>query len=397
VRREIGPAGERGGIAFVDDCDDIRELRVRAGWWVNAIQLVCGPANVAHARHGGDGGEETVFRLQSGEQLKAISGSFRGEYGSFVFSLQIHTDRRSSAVFGNGGSRKGEVPFHLVIPSWGRFAGIVGRSGNGRSSDGTTGDYVHAIGLQYVVTGEQTPGRVPRPDLPTEIRNVIGAYASAINSRNIARLRAVHPTMTPQEQREFEQMFQSVSSLNVQLSDDRIFQSASTVEADVQGTYTLVTSSGSSRVLPVSFRMSFLRATDRWMISSVTSTTPPAATIRFVNRTEETVSIEWVNAGRSQVVDTIARGGERSESPRGLGRWAVLRNGTLIGFVRDSAPQRIEIVKRQEQAGPIFGSFEAAEKCGRVAQRTGSVWTGAWRTTVENVMSVCDMIFLVRL
>jgi len=151
----LGPAGAPGGTPFLDACDrGVREVRVRAGWWINAIQLQCassaGAPAVDLALRGGDGGAPFRFLLANGEEIDAVSGSYDGEYGSFIFSIQLHTTRgRSSPVFGDQGPQKGRIPFSYAIPSGAHFVGFVGNSGISPSSDGNVGNFLLALGIVY--------------------------------------------------------------------------------------------------------------------------------------------------------------------------------------------------------------------------------------------------------
>ena len=151
----LGPTPDSGATPFRDVCDIPMRVRVRAGWWINSVQLSCqgnSPRPIVMPRRGGDGGAEQIFELQSGERIVAVSGSYDGEYGEFVFSLQFHTDRRSSPVYGNGGPSKGLKPFRFDVPEGRRFSGLVGQSGAVRSSDGGMGDYLVSIGVIHVAS-----------------------------------------------------------------------------------------------------------------------------------------------------------------------------------------------------------------------------------------------------
>ena len=119
----LGPAGGAGGAPFSDSCD-IGEIRVRAGAWIDAVQVVCRDGRALPNR-GGSGGSVVSFALQPGEQLRAISGSTHGGDGDFVYSLQLHTDRRSSSVYGGPGTR----PFRLEAPPGTWVIGLTGRAG----------------------------------------------------------------------------------------------------------------------------------------------------------------------------------------------------------------------------------------------------------------------------
>jgi hypothetical protein len=94
----------------------VAEVRVRQGYYIDAIQLTCQGAAASPLR-GGKGGGEQVFQLQPGERITAVSGSATAPGAPFVFSIQLHTDRRSSPEFGNHGPTKGQFPFRFQIPA----------------------------------------------------------------------------------------------------------------------------------------------------------------------------------------------------------------------------------------------------------------------------------------
>lgn len=164
ARVVLGPAGAEGGTPFLDVCErGVRAVTVRAGWWINAIQLRCNPstsdAPVDLPLRGGNGGSEYVFPLENGEEIDAIDGTYDGEYGAFLFSVQLHTTRgRRSALIGNQGPQHGRIPFRYTLPPGARFVGLVGRSGLAPSSDGNVGDFLLALGIVYDRADSTTAG-----------------------------------------------------------------------------------------------------------------------------------------------------------------------------------------------------------------------------------------------
>jgi hypothetical protein len=133
LRAQPGP--EKAPVSFSDVCEGgaITEIRVRSGWWLDGVQVVC-PGR-AHPHRGGTGGAPSVFRLEAGEQIRAISGSTHGAYGDYVYSLQFHTDRRASPVYGDGGPEKGLRPFRFEVASDAVLLGLSGRAG----------EFLHAV------------------------------------------------------------------------------------------------------------------------------------------------------------------------------------------------------------------------------------------------------------
>ena len=122
-------------INAADSCRNIQEVRVRAGWWIDSVQLVCN--NGIKPRRGGSGGGLHVFRLRPGEHITGISGRRLGPAGGYVYALQIHTNQRSSPVFGEAGRYRGSKAFHHRVPNGHFVTGIETRSGR----------YLERIGL----------------------------------------------------------------------------------------------------------------------------------------------------------------------------------------------------------------------------------------------------------
>jgi hypothetical protein len=141
-------AGGAGGAAFVDaDIPPgarIVEVRVKAGNYLDSIQFIYSLPNgrpLEGARHGGNGGRAASFRLDPGEYIVGLSG----RCGEYVDSLRIHTNRRTSQLFGGMG---GDVEYRIDVPNGNQATGFMGRSG----------EYLDAIGLTY----EGTSGRPDR-------------------------------------------------------------------------------------------------------------------------------------------------------------------------------------------------------------------------------------------
>ena len=135
-------AGGSGGTDFVDSDIPagarIVEVRVEAGEFIDSVQMIYSFPDgrpVEAARHGGEGGRAASFRLEQGEYIIGLSG----RCGKYLDSLRIHTNRRTSQLFGGSG---GERDFRIEVPDESQATGFVGRSGK----------YLDAIGLTYAGT-----------------------------------------------------------------------------------------------------------------------------------------------------------------------------------------------------------------------------------------------------
>jgi hypothetical protein len=84
-------------------------------------------------RRGGRGCQLNSFHLDLDEYIVGISG----RYDAHVNSLQIHTNKRMSPLFGGSG---GTQEYRIDLPAGNQAVGFVGRSGH----------YLNAIGLNFV-------------------------------------------------------------------------------------------------------------------------------------------------------------------------------------------------------------------------------------------------------
>lgn len=135
-------AGGSGGTGFLDEDIPagarIVEVRVEAGEFIDSVQMIYSFPDgrpIEAARHGGEGGHASTFRLERGEYIIGLSG----RCGRYVDSLRIHTNMRASQLFGGSG---GERDFRIEVPDGNQAMGFMGRSGM----------YVDAIGLTYART-----------------------------------------------------------------------------------------------------------------------------------------------------------------------------------------------------------------------------------------------------
>jgi hypothetical protein len=162
-------AGGSGGIPFVDPTPPIGvralEVRIRSGDQVDSVQMVYefpDHRTAVAAAHGGGGGKIDVFRLGPDEYIVGISG----RSGQGVDSLRIHTNRRTSPLFGSGG---GERDFRLEVPIGNQVLGFSGRAGDG----------LDAIGLIYASRNWGLPAASPKDAGQGPVTSIQGGSGGA--------------------------------------------------------------------------------------------------------------------------------------------------------------------------------------------------------------------------
>ncbi len=133
-------SGGQGGTEFMDteipSNSRVAEIHVFSGEFIDAIQMMYALPDgrtLMGQRHGGPGGRRSVFRLDSDEYITGISGN----YGEYIDSIQIQTNKRSSQLLGGTGGRQ---TYSLNVPNRNQAVGFTGR----------TGEYLDAIGLTYL-------------------------------------------------------------------------------------------------------------------------------------------------------------------------------------------------------------------------------------------------------
>ncbi len=131
--------GGQGGIQFsdVEIPPGVRVLEVYVfyGNYIDAVQMryvLPNGRTVEGPRRGGPGGQQRVFRIDSDEYIIGLSG----RYGNYIDSLQVHTNKRTSPLFGGSGGR---FDYHIDVAPGNQAVGFVGRAGN----------YLDAIGLTF--------------------------------------------------------------------------------------------------------------------------------------------------------------------------------------------------------------------------------------------------------
>jgi len=112
----------------------------------------------------------------------------------------------------------------------------------------------------------------PPDDPRVEIKGLIGDYARALESRDLAEIRRVYPGLTSAEQAAFEQFFESVSDLKAGLTIDRLIIAGSSADALVSGVYEYRdTRTGRGRRDTTSFRATLVQDSTGWHLTAIRS------------------------------------------------------------------------------------------------------------------------------
>jgi hypothetical protein len=118
------------------------------------------------------------------------------------------------------------------------------------------------------VKQESTIATPPAPN-PADIGPTVQAYARAIESRDMGAIRRVYPGLTSDQQRGFEQFFQSARNINVTFRVTNVEATGSSADARLVGTYEYVSSTGQSQRQPVSFAATLRHDGGQWRLVSV--------------------------------------------------------------------------------------------------------------------------------
>lgn len=117
-----------------------------------------------------------------------------------------------------------------------------------------------------------TPGAEVASEAETrnQIRSAVGAYARAIESRDIEQLRGAYPGLTSRQQQAWEEFFRSVRDLTVNLNVEQVGVTGSTAEVRVAGAYAYRNQTlGRDERAPVVFQARLERGADGWRLISI--------------------------------------------------------------------------------------------------------------------------------
>jgi serine/threonine-protein kinase len=115
----------------------------------------------------------------------------------------------------------------------------------------------------------ETPPAAPAPPTATDVAPVFEAYARAIESRDVSAIRRVYPGLTAEQQRGFEQFFESARKINVTFRVASVDGTPSTADVRVTGSYAYETSSGRPERQGVNFAAALRRDGAGWRLVSL--------------------------------------------------------------------------------------------------------------------------------
>jgi eukaryotic-like serine/threonine-protein kinase len=118
-------------------------------------------------------------------------------------------------------------------------------------------------------TAKPTPEGPPPAPTAADLAPTFEAYARAIESRDVSAIRRVYPGLTADQQRGFEQFFQSARRINVTFRVANVEGSGATADARLSGTYEYESSSGKMERQPVSFAATVRREGSGWRLVSL--------------------------------------------------------------------------------------------------------------------------------
>ncbi|HEY6210191.1 MAG TPA: hypothetical protein VIW28_14100, partial [Gemmatimonadales bacterium] len=110
----------------------------------------------------------------------------------------------------------------------------------------------------------------PPADPRAQIESVIGDYARALESLDLAQVRRVYPGLTAEQQRGWKQFFESVRRLKASLTVTAVNVASGTAEATVSGVYDYENATtGRAERRPVTFRAILVEEPGGWRLSVI--------------------------------------------------------------------------------------------------------------------------------
>lgn len=113
------------------------------------------------------------------------------------------------------------------------------------------------------------PVSAPAPATAADISPAVQAYARAIESEDIGAIRRIYPGLTGDQQRGFEQFFQSARNINVTFNVANVDGTPTTADARLVGSYEYINSAGKPERQAVSFAASLRKEGSAWRLVAV--------------------------------------------------------------------------------------------------------------------------------
>jgi hypothetical protein len=123
--------------------------------------------------------------------------------------------------------------------------------------------------LQTAPASAPPSAPVAAPATAADVAPVIEAYARAIESRDLGAVRRVYPGISADQQRGFEQFFESARRIDVTFRVTSVEGTPTTAEARVAGAYQYERADGRTERQPVSFQASLRREGGSWRLVAV--------------------------------------------------------------------------------------------------------------------------------
>ena len=134
---------------------------------------------------------------------------------------------------------------------------------------------VQAVRPDTIRQAPPPPVRAPEPPAPArdpaeEIRNLFDQYGAAIESRNVETIRRAYPGLSPTQSREWEEFFQRVDGIDVELGVTALEVSGDSAVAQLAGVY-VFDDPGTRRPRreSVTFQAQLRQVGGRWRITSL--------------------------------------------------------------------------------------------------------------------------------
>lgn len=142
-------------LAFCDapvallQCAPIRQVLVRHGEIINAVQVSYGANKVALPMHGGDGGTQDVFELEADDRLTEVSGCYETwENAIYITRLLLKTKKgKSSKTFGDWSQVGTWDSFKFTCEEGEQILALHGATAEGPTHGGETTLYVSGLGV----------------------------------------------------------------------------------------------------------------------------------------------------------------------------------------------------------------------------------------------------------